>query len=619
MTGNPAPAVEKPVIAPAAQTRSKENMKKRYFIRKFTRFFFIFSFPVIIMGIILSVYSYFQIRKDINLQAKSTFQIGSELMEEIMNKGDDIAVMFNNSTNVSMSLYKILNQTSLNYKEYVAKDLISSSLENTAASFDYIDSIYLYFANDKDMFYQTDKNILSISQASDQAWLDSFKEKPRETQRWIEKRAFQSYSFEPIRDSVSIFRRLNYFDGVLVTNLNISNLSARLSSIENYPNETILVTDDNGRILFSNPNAEALQFDSDRSVMEQLTSYQTGVGSYLSTVGYQGRVYVMTEFDSDDYGLHFLSLVPRRDLYQLLYQIIYCVVMGVIIAAVLCLLFSFYLTNRNFNQIEQLLDIFWKAELGEYPEDEGCSRDRRRLDEYNLILNQVIHTYVRNNTLNMKIRERELKRNLSELKALQLQINPHFFFNTLQSIDMEIIKKEGYEAPASKLIHDLSDILRYALEDSASPVPLREEIKSCREYFEIQDFHNPGQISLLWDYEEEILDCRVIRLLFQPFLENSIRYSISGPEDRCLIRIKILDRGDHLRFHILDNGPGMERDSLLKLRGSLDTEDSQRTHIGVKNTHKRLTLSYPGNPGLRIISFKGQGTCISFSIPKEIF
>lgn len=568
------------------------------------------------MGIILSVYCYFQIRKDINLQARSTFQIGSELMEEIMNKGDDIAVMFNNSTNVSMSLYKILNQTSLNYKEYVAKDLISSSLENTAANFDYIDSIYLYFANDKDMFYQTDKNVLSISAASDQAWLDTFKEKPRDVKRWIEKRSFQSYSFEPMRDSVSIFRRLNYFDGVLVTNLNIANLSTRLSSIENYPNETILVTDDNGRILFSNPNAKALQFDSDTSVMDQLTSYQTGEGSYLSTARYKDRVYVMTEFDSGDYGLHFLSLVPRRDLYQLLYQIIYCVAIGVTVAAVLCLLFSFYLTNRNFNQIEQLLDIFWKAELGEYPTDERCSRDRRHLDEYNLILNQVIHTYVRNNTLNMKIKERELKRNLSELKALQLQINPHFFFNTLQSIDMEIIKKEGYEAPASKLIHDLSDILRYALEDSSSPVTLGEEIKSCREYFEIQNFHNPGQISLLWDYEEELLGCKVIRLLFQPFIENSIRYSISGPEDRCLIRIKILDRGDYLRFHILDNGPGMDRGTLLKLRSSLDTEDSQKIHIGVKNTHKRLTLSYPGNSGLQIISFAGQGTCISFSIPK---
>lgn len=568
------------------------------------------------MGIILSVYCYFQIRKDINLQARSTFQIGSELMEEIMNKGDDIAVMFNNSTNVSMSLYKILNQTSLNYKEYVAKDLISSSLENTAANFDYIDSIYLYFANDKDMFYQTDKNVLSISAASDQAWLDTFKEKPRDVKRWIEKRSFQSYSFEPMRDSVSIFRRLNYFDGVLVTNLNIANLSTRLSSIENYPNETILVTDDNGRILFSNPNAKALRFDSDASVMDQLTSYQTGEGSYLSTARYKDRVYVMTEFDSGDYGLHFLSLVPRRDLYQLLYQIIYCVAIGVTVAAVLCLLFSFYLTNRNFNQIEQLLDIFWKAELGEYPTDERCSRDRRHLDEYNLILNQVIHTYVRNNTLNMKIKERELKRNLSELKALQLQINPHFFFNTLQSIDMEIIKKEGYEAPASKLIHDLSDILRYALEDSSSPVTLGEEIKSCREYFEIQNFHNPGQISLLWDYEEELLGCKVIRLLFQPFIENSIRYSISGPEDRCLIRIKILDRGDYLRFHILDNGPGMDRGTLLKLRRSLDTEDSQKIHIGVKNTHKRLTLSYPGNSGLQIISFAGQGTCISFSIPK---
>ena len=62
----------------------------------------------------------------------------------------------------------------------------------------------------------------------------------------------------------------------------------------------------------------------------------------------------------------------------------------------------------------------------------------------------------------MQVKEWQLKKTLSELKALQLQINPHFFFNTLQSIDMEIIKNEGYQAPASKLVHALSDILRYA-------------------------------------------------------------------------------------------------------------------------------------------------------------
>jgi len=600
-------------------------VKKRYFFHKFIKYFFVFSLPVLIIGIILSAYSYIEIKKDTNLQAQSTFQIGTELMEEIMTKGDDIAVIFNNSTAVSMSLYKILNQSSLNYKEYVAKELISSILENSTTNFNYIESIYIYLSNDHGMFYQTGRKVTPIKEASDQDWLSIFQAQPKDVKSWVTRRSLQNFSFEKAHDTVSIFRRINYFDGVLVTNLNIGSLSEKLSSIENYPNEAILVTDSQGKLLFCNSNAESLAFDLTENIMEQLTDQKHTENQYLNMARYKGRPYVLTKFTSDKYGLHFLSLVPQRDIYQLLYQIIYCVLIGMIIAALLCLLFSFYLTSRNFNQIEHLMNLLWQAELGTYPAEDSSTEtpaadyavhDRKHLDEYNLILNQVIHTFIRNNTLTRKIQESELKKTKSELNALQLQINPHFFFNTLQSIDMEIIKREGYQAPASRLIHDLSDILRYALEDSSSPVSLREEIQAAREYFAIQKFHYPGQIELLWDYDEEVLDYQVIRLLFQPLLENSIRYSITTPEDHCLIRIKILDQGDCLRFHVLDNGSGMDRGTLNKLRESLHTEEKQRLHIGLKNTHKRLLLSYPGNQGLTIISVRLQGTCISFSIPK---
>lgn len=611
-------------------------MKRRYFIHKFIRYFFIFSLPVLIIGIILSAYSFIEIKKDTNLQAQSTFQIGTELMEEIMTKGDDIAVIFNNSTTVSMSLYKILNQSSLNYKEYVARELISSILENSITNFNYIESIYIYLSNDQNMFYQTDKKVLSLENASDQEWLTLFREQPKDIKNWILRRSFQNFDFEPPHDALSIFRRINYCDGVLVTNLNIGSLSEKLSSIENYPNEAILVTDSQGKILFSNSNADRLSFDPARDIMEQL-SEQINAGVcywensfpdvHFTNVIYENQPYVLTKFASVNYGLHFLSLVPRRDIYQLLYQIIYCVFFGVAIAAVLCLLFSFYVTNRNFNQIEQLLDVLWQAELGNVPCENASREDitpasfslsgSRHLDEYNLILNQVIHTFIRNNALTLKVKESELKKTQSELKALQLQINPHFFFNTLQSIDMEILRKEGYSSPASKLIHDLSDILRYALEDSSAPATLQEEIKSAKEYFEIQKFHYPGQIELLWDYEDGILNYQVPRLLFQPLLENSIRYSITTEKDHCLIRIKILEQKDCLRFHILDTGSGMDRNTLVNLRRSLNTEDDTGAHIGLKNTHKRLLLFYPGaQEGLSITSIRSKGTCVSFSIPK---
>lgn len=593
-------------------------MKQKYFIHKFTRYFFIFSLPVIIIGLLLTVYSFFQIRENSNTQAQSSFQVSSQLMEEILTKGDDIADMMNTNSAISMSMYRILNQNSMNYKENVTKNIMFNILENLKSSSSYIDSVYVYFPNEKDYFFQTTEKLTSIQDSADRQWLSDFKEHTPDEDKWIVLRSFQNYHFEKEHNAITIYRRIRYYDGVLVVNLDQSVLSELLSSLENYPNESIFVTNSDGHTLFSNANADKLRFKSGQGIHGQLSLPLTDTGHYLSSVKYDGHSYVLTEFIYPDYDLHFLSLVPVRDIYRLMYNILYCVVIGCLTAAVLCLLFSLYLTNKNFHQIETLLDILWRAEKGTLSlDDSGRFTDTKKLDEYNLILNQVIFTFVRNNMLTMQLKEWQLKKTISELKALQLQINPHFFFNTLQSIDMEIVKNEGYLAPASRLVHALSDILRYALSDSKTSVSLKEEIQSCKEYMEIQKFHHPGQIVLLWDYDESILNYRVIRLLFQPLLENSIRYSIRSLSDSLVIRIKIIEKGDFLKFYILDNGVGIEKDKLRQIRESLQSAEEQEHHIGIKNTHKRLVLTYPGNEGLTIVSHAGRGTCVRFMVPKE--
>jgi len=592
-------------------------MKRKYFLHKFIRYFLLFSLPILFMGIMLCVYCFVKIKDDINLQAQSTFHTGTRLMEEIMQTGDDTAAMFNNNSTVSLSLYKILNRSSLNYKEYVVRSVVFSILENARSSNSLVESVYIYLNNSQGNYFQTDKKTVALSDSPDQEWLDIFNKTDSSTQKWVVRRKIKNYEFENSHECVSIFRRIKNYEGVLVINLNASALSSLLSSIENYANEAVLVADGDGQILFSNPNAALMDSGSCTDFIGQMDIKAGSADSFLSTVRYEGRRYIMTKFYSSGYGLYFLSLVPVKDIYQLLYQIIFSVLLGILMAAVFCLLFSFYLTNKNFRQIEDLIEILSAAEAGTYTSSLPgfCYENARKLDEYNLILNQVIHTYVRNNALTMELKEAELRKTLLELKSLQLQINPHFFFNTLQSVDMEIMKKEGYGSPASQLIENLSGILRYALEDSSSPVTLREEIQSCKDYFAIQQFHYPGRIALLWDYDSEVLDYSVLRLLFQPLVENSIHYSILTPRDTCVIRIKIYLRKNRLYFHVLDTGAGMSKQKLSDLRQSLDSPEGQKRGIGVKNTHKRLILSYPGNKGLTVISREGKGTCVSFSIP----
>lgn len=82
-------------------------------------------------------------------------------------------------------------------------------------------------------------------------------------------------------------------------------------------------------------------------------------------------------------------------------------------------------------------------------------------------------------------------------------------------------------------------------------------------------------------------------------------------------RIKIFEKGEVLKFHILDNGVGIEKERLRQIRESLQSSEEQEHHIGMKNTHKRLVLTYPGNAGLTVVSHEGRGTCVRFEVPKE--
>lgn len=207
-------------------------MKQKYFINKFIRYFFLFSVPVIIIGLLLTVYSFFQIREDSDRQAQSTFRISSQLMEEILTKGDDIADLMNTNSAISMSMYRILNQNSMDYKENITKNIMFYIFENLKSSSSYVDSVYVYFPNEGDYFFQTNSKLTSIDNSADQQWLNEFKNHTKRDEKWITLRSSQNYYFEDSHNVITIYRRIQYYDGVLVINLNQSVLSELLSSLE---------------------------------------------------------------------------------------------------------------------------------------------------------------------------------------------------------------------------------------------------------------------------------------------------------------------------------------------------------------------------------------------------
>ncbi|WP_424768938.1 sensor histidine kinase [Paenibacillus sp. sgz302251] len=201
-----------------------------------------------------------------------------------------------------------------------------------------------------------------------------------------------------------------------------------------------------------------------------------------------------------------------------------------------------------------------------------------------------------------------------ELQALQSQINPHFLFNTLNSLS-KLALLEGAEQ-TSDLIVSMSNLLRYNLRNLDQPVTLREEIQHVKEYFIIQQARFRDRIKLELFIDPAALVKPIPALTLQPLVENAFIHGIEQMEIGAVIKLTIAQEQAGIRISVSDNGRGMSeatRQALLQLQSGTDYKQS--TGLGTKNVFKRLYLFYGMDDLISIESELGKGTTVTILIP----
>ncbi len=210
--------------------------------------------------------------------------------------------------------------------------------------------------------------------------------------------------------------------------------------------------------------------------------------------------------------------------------------------------------------------------------------------------------------------ELENKQKQIQFELLASQINPHFLFNTLESIRMKAAI-EGQQG-LSEVIENLGSLLRYALDNRDRPVTLEHELEYTRMYIAIQSFRYQDRFTYSIKIEPRIdtHKCYVLPLLLQPIIENIFRHGFAKSGKRGNIEVNIMLREELLEIQVQDDGCGMDRESLRQLQQSLDRMDQGRS-IGIRNVHQRIKLYYGENYGLSIMSREGDGTTVRLIFP----
>jgi two-component system sensor histidine kinase YesM len=194
----------------------------------------------------------------------------------------------------------------------------------------------------------------------------------------------------------------------------------------------------------------------------------------------------------------------------------------------------------------------------------------------------------------------------AEIKALEAQINPHFLYNILDSINWIAIEKEQIEI--SRAIVSLAKILRYSINRSNTIVPLRDEVEWIKQYLFLQQVRYKNSFSYTLDVDESLLDIRIHKLLFQPFIENAIIHGFKNRKANNVLRISIaFDQG--LVITIQDNGNGMKTE-ILKMF-SEENKTPNEDHIGIANAVKRIKMYYGDDAAIHAESRPNEGAAIT--------
>lgn len=210
-----------------------------------------------------------------------------------------------------------------------------------------------------------------------------------------------------------------------------------------------------------------------------------------------------------------------------------------------------------------------------------------------------------------QVRNEEVTLRKTELRALQAQINPHFLYNTLDSIAWMCEEERSREAV--EMVNALARLFRISISKGHELIPIEKELEHARSYLKIQNYRYKNQFTYSFEVDENCLSYYCNKITLQPLIENAIYHGINRMIDEGEIIVRIYERGSEVIFEVEDNGVGMTEEQCSQI---LHHEPGDKSGIGIKNVNDRIRIYFGEQYGLSIESELDEGTKIIINMPK---
>lgn len=407
---------------------------------------------------------------------------------------------------------------------------------------------------------------------------------------------------------VSLTYEGNISRGILLVDMNFSDIEQLFSKVNATGEGYVYLTDSEGEIIY-HPKQKVIYSGLLEENNKLAASYEDG--SHMETFQGEKRAIVVKTVGYT--GWKIVSVTPIKEIAINLKQFKFFTVIILAVSILVIIVGNIIVSQKVTNPIRKLEDSVKDLEDGNLNFDVyvGGSHEIQHLGR---TITSMVNQMKR--LMDDIVKEQEEKRK-SELDALQSQINPHFLYNTLDSI-VWMVESERYQEAIS-MVTALASLFRISLSKGKNIISIKDEMEHAKNYMKIQKVRFKDQFSFQVNIAPNIEEYNTIKLIVQPLLENAIYYGVESMRDEGIITVKGYETKNDIYIEVTDNGMGIPEEEQILLLTDNTRARKKGSGIGLINVHQRIKLYFGEDYGLQIKSELDEGTTIIIHLPKITF
>lgn len=392
----------------------------------------------------------------------------------------------------------------------------------------------------------------------------------------------------------------NKVNGILLLTMSIDKLKNLLTTNLQYNNQVLSIYDNTGSLIAT----------TDTNFSDKLSFIDLAIYNSTDSIKYNNTKYLLFNDNISELNWTIVNSIPNYNIHKSNYIYFFFFLSNLICLLILMLILFIFFIKRLFKPIQTLVE---NMSLNNIEKNLNQHLSYKHDDELGSLFKSYNQMKYRINNLITINYKTKLEQKDLELRQLQNQINPHFIYNTLESIHM--MAEINGDLDTSKMAQCFGSIIRYSMNRKINTVTLEKELSIIDNYIYLQKIRFDQIFTIENLVPNSLLQCEIIKMIIQPLIENSIFHGFSECDGEGKITIKGEKFNNYLIITISDNGIGIDEKKLKELNDYINDRNSNFKGIALRNINRRLQLKYGSEFGLKILGIKDKGTSMILTLP----